>query len=66
MDNILNYNGKVPEETLSGSNLDSVKTTLRGLHNFKMTLANFQILKNLLAIPLSLCHMQKRMLRIAQ
>ena len=31
MDNVLNYNGKVPEETLSGSNLDSVKTTLRGL-----------------------------------
>ena len=41
MDNVLNYNGKVPEETLSGSNLDSVKTTLRGLHNFKMTLPNF-------------------------
>ena len=58
MDHVLSYNGKVREETLSGSNLDSVKTTLRGLHNFKMTLPSFQILKNPLATPLSLCHMQ--------
>ena len=58
MDNVLSYNGKVPEETLSGSNLDSVKTTLRGQYNFKMILPNFQILKNPLATPLLLCHMQ--------
>ena len=27
---------KLSEETLAGSNLDAVKTTLRGLGNFKM------------------------------
>ena len=31
MDNGLNKNGKVLEETQAGSNLDTVKTTLRGL-----------------------------------
>ena len=38
MNNILNQNEKVLQETLAGSNSDVVKTTLKGLSYFKMTL----------------------------
>ena len=38
MNNVLNQNRKVLEETLAGFNSDVVKTTLRGLCNFKMAL----------------------------
>ena len=34
----LNQNGKVLEETLGGYIADAVKTTLRGLNNFEMSL----------------------------
>ena len=37
MNDVLNHNRKVLEETLAGSNLDAVKTTLRGLHDTRMT-----------------------------
>ena len=57
MNNAPNQNdGKVLEETLADSNSDSVKTTLRGLHYFKMALLLLQVLEKLLPIPLSLCH----------
>ena len=35
---VINQNGKVLEETLTGSNSDAVKTTGRGLCYFKMKL----------------------------
>ena len=41
MNNVLNQYEKVLEETLAGSNSDAVKTTLRGLRNFKMVLPLF-------------------------
>ena len=49
-----NRNGKVLKETLAGSNCEkvpAVKTTLRGLRNFKMALPIFQVLKKTLATP---------------
>ena len=52
MDNVLIQNGKILEETLGGSNSDPVKTTLRGLRNFKMILALLQVLENSLVISL--------------
>ena len=58
MNNILNQNGKVLEETLPGSNSNAVKTTLRGPCCFKMTLPPFQLLGKSFAIPLSLCDIQ--------
>ena len=38
MSYVPNQNGTVLEETLAGSRLDAVKTTLRHLRYFKMTL----------------------------
>ena len=38
MNNILNKNETVLEETLADSNSDAVKTTFRGLRYFKMAL----------------------------
>ena len=38
MNCVPNYNGKVLEDMLAGSNLDAVKTTLRRLSYFKTTL----------------------------
>ena len=56
MINIQNQNGKVLEEMLAGSNSDAVKTTLRDLHNFKITLPLMQVLKIALTILLSHDH----------
>ena len=53
-----NQNGKVLEETLAGFNSDDVKTTLRSLRCFKMTLLLLQDLQKSLSIPLSLCYTQ--------
>ena len=50
---IPNENGKVPEETLAGSNSVAMKTTLRGLHYFKMTLPLLKVHQNF--SPL-ICH----------
>ena len=47
MNNVLNQNGNVLEETVAGPNSDAVKLTLRGLRNFKMTLSLFKFLKRL-------------------
>ena len=58
MNFVLNQNGKVLEETLTGSNSDSVKTKSGRLRNFKMTLALLQVLQKSLPILLSLCHIQ--------
>ena len=46
------------EETLARSNSDALKTTLRRLSYFKMTLPLLQVLQKSLPIPLSLCHIQ--------
>ena len=62
MNCVLNQNGKVLEETLAGFNSDDVKTTLRRLHCFKMTLPLLQVLQESLPIPLSLYYTQKRLL----
>ena len=51
-------NGKILEETLAVFNSDAVKTTLRSLRYFKMTLPLLQVIKKALPIPLSLCHIQ--------
>ena len=59
MNNVSSENGKVLAKTLSGSNLDAVKTKLRGLPYFKMTLPlflSFPFSPFPLPIPLSLCH----------
>ena len=58
MNNSLNQNVKVMEETLAGSNSDAVKTTLRCLRYFKMTFLLFQVIGKRVIIPLSLSHMQ--------
>ena len=45
------------EDILAGSNSDAVKTELRGLSGFKMTLPLLKCFGKPLAIPLlSLCH----------
>ena len=56
MNNNLNQNGKVLEETVEDCKSD-VKTTLRPLRNFKMVLPFLQVLEKPLDIPVSLCHM---------
>ena len=53
-----NKNGKVLEETLPGFNSDDVKTTLRRLRFFKMTLPLLQVLQISCPITLSLCYTQ--------
>ena len=58
MNYIPNQNGKVLEETLADFNSDDVKTTLRSLRCFKMTLALSQVLQKSHLIPLSLCYTQ--------
>ena len=42
MSNVQNQNCKVLEEILAGSNSDTVKTTLKGLHNFQNGLLLFK------------------------
>ena len=59
MNYVPNQNGKVLEETLAGSNSDAVKTTLRHLRSFKMTLffddsLFYNFFKNLFPF---LCHL---------
>ena len=56
MNYVPNQNGKVLKETLAGSNSDAVKTTLKHLSYFKMTLPLLQVLQKSLPIPLSPCH----------
>ena len=58
MNYILNQNGKVLKETLSGSNLDTVQPTLSGLRCFKMTFTILEVLQKSLPSLLSLCHKQ--------
>ena len=55
--NVLNQNGKL-EETLTSSNSDVEKTTLKGLQNFQIALPLLLFLEKHPTIPLSLCHMQ--------
>ena len=62
MNYVLNQNGKVLGETLAGFNLDHVKTKLRRLRCFKMTLPLLQVLQKSLPIPLSLCYTRQRVL----
>ena len=57
-----NQNGIVLEETMAGFNSNDVKTTLRRLRYFKMTLPLLQVLQKSLAIPLSLVHTQQTVL----
>ena len=47
MNNVLNQNGIVLKETLTGSNSDAAKTSLGGLCNSKMILLFWKFLKNL-------------------
>ena len=56
MNNAPNQNGKVLEETLADCNSDAVKTILRDLRYFKMTLILLQALEKPFPILLSLCH----------
>ena len=65
MNTFLNQYGKVLEETLAGFNSDLIKTTSKGLRNFKMDLLLFQVLEKSLVTSLSICHMQQRVLSIA-
>ena len=58
MNNVLNQNGKVLVETPADSNSDVVKTRLRCLRNFKITLSLLQVLEKSLTILPSLPHMQ--------
>ena len=58
MNYVPNENEKVLEETLAGFNSDHVKTTLRRLHCFKITLPLLQVLKKSCPIPLSLIYTQ--------
>ena len=52
MNNVRNKNRKVLEETVVGSNSDAVKTTLTGLHYFKIILRLLQVLEKHFPIPL--------------
>ena len=56
MNYVPNQNRKVLEETLAGSNSNDMKTILRRLRYFKMTLPLLQVLLKSLPISLSLCH----------
>ena len=49
-----NQNGKVLEETLAGFNSNDVKTTLKHLSCFKITLPFLKVFQKSLPIPLSL------------
>ena len=49
---------EVLEEVLAGLNSDDVKTTLRHLRCFKMTLPLLQVLQKSQLIHLSLCYTQ--------
>ena len=62
MDYVPNQNGKVLDETIAGFNSDEVKTPLRRLRCFKMTIPHFQVLQKPLPIPLSLYYTQSRVL----
>ena len=65
MNYVPNQNGEVLVETPAGFNSDAVKTTLRRLRYFKMTLPFLQVLQKSLLIPLLLCYKQQRILRMA-
>ena len=47
MNYVSNQNGRVMKEMLAGFNIDDVKTTLRRLRYFKMTLPILQVLYSL-------------------
>ena len=55
-------NGKVLEENLAGLNSDHVKTTLRHLCCFKMTLPLLQVRP----IPLSLCYSIEGIINVSE
>ena len=54
MNYVPNQNEKVLDETQQAP-IEAVKTTLRGLSYFKMTLSLLKILQKF--VPLSFCHM---------
>ena len=56
MNYVQNQNEKL--KMLAGLNSDAVKSTLRNLHYFKMTLPLLQVLQKSFPILLSLCHTQ--------
>ena len=60
MNYVSNQTSKVLEEMLAGFNSDDVKTILRHLRWFKMTLPLLQILQKSHLIPLSLSYTQQR------
>ena len=64
MNYVPNQNRKVLEETVAVFNSDDVKTTLRLLRCFKMTLPFLKVLEKTLPLPLSLCYTQERVLRM--
>ena len=51
-----NQNGKVLKETITGSNSDAVKITLRRLCRFKMILPLLQVFQKSFPIPVTLSH----------
>ena len=59
-------NGKVLEENLAGFNSDHVKTTLRHLCCFKMTLPLLQVLQKSRRIPLSLCYSIEGIINVSE
>ena len=56
MNFVSDQNRKVLDKTLAGFNSDDVKTVLRRLRYFKMTLPLLHVLQKFISIPLSLCH----------
>ena len=58
MNYVPNQNGKVLREALAGFNSDDVKTTLRFIRCYKMTLPLLQVLQKFRPIPLLLCYTQ--------
>ena len=58
MNYVPNQNRKVLEKNLADFNSDDVKTTLRRLHCFKMTLSFLKVLQKSRPIPMSLCYVQ--------
>ena len=62
MNYVPNQNGKILEKTLACSNSDAMKTKLRGLPYFKITLPFLQVLQKSVPIPLPPCLIHYRLL----
>ena len=60
MNNVLNQNWEMLEETLTAFNSAAVKTTLQGLRNFKITHPLLQVFEKPLSISFLLCHMRRQ------